>query len=118
MLRLVIYIIFYIFGYDVWLLPNVMVDNRKLIESLSPIIGYYPRDDSLLEIVIRIFIFTIIIGTGIYSYQHPVEFYDAMNLFKSVFTYIETWGYDKLTNMHVKKFFYLISNFFRFELFF
>lgn len=103
MLRIVIYIFFFIFGYDVWLLPNVMVDNRKFLESLSPIIGYYPRDDSIWEILIRIFTFLLIIGTGIYSFQHPDEFYDAMNLFKSVFTYIETWGYDKLTNMHVNK---------------
>ena len=79
-----------------------MVDNRKFIESFSPVIGYYPRDDSIWEILIRIFIFTIMIGTGIYSFQHPEEFFDAMKLFKSFFTYVETWGYDKLTNMHVK----------------
>lgn len=100
-IRLVIYFIFFIFGYDVWLLPNVLIDNRRFFESLSPIIGYYPRDDSIIEIVFRIVSFLIIIGTGIYSYQHPNEFFDALELFKSFFNHIENWGYDKLTNMHV-----------------
>ncbi len=92
---------FYVIGYDVWLLPNFLVDNRKFLESLSPIIGYYPREDSIWEMGLRIGIFMVILGAGLYSYQNPNEFFEVFDLFKSCFYFVENWGYDKLTNMHV-----------------
>lgn len=105
MLRLIIYITFFIIGYDVWLLPNLMIDNRKFIESLSPIIGYYPRDDSKYEIIFRVCMLLFFLGVGVFCFQHPEEFFEAWNMFKSLFNFIETWGYNKLTNMHVKIYF-------------
>jgi hypothetical protein len=97
-----IYITFYLFGYDVWLFPNLLIDNRKFLESLNPIIGYYPRDDdSIYEILFRISFFILIITCIIFFIINPYIFYYICLTVKGFFGYIEKWGYDKLTDIHV-----------------
>lgn len=78
------------------------------MDSLNPIIGYYPRDDSLLEILLRICFFVLIILSIIFFILNPQYFYDVLNMLKNFFKYIEKWGYDKLTDNHVNKLFLLL----------
>jgi hypothetical protein len=61
-LRLFIYVIAYIFGYDVWVLPFFLDDNKTFLEGLTPIIGYHKRDDDMLTILLRISILFFLIG--------------------------------------------------------
>ena len=111
-MRIIIYIAFYLFGYDVWLLPNVLIDNRKFLDSLNPIIGYYPRDDSIAEILFRICFFFLIVASCIYFYMNPEQLFYFYDMVKGFFGYIEQWGYDKLTSIHVCFVYYIILFFF------
>jgi hypothetical protein len=49
-----LFTICYIFGYDIWILPNLFNDDMPFVESLSPIIAYYSRKDSFGEKMFRL----------------------------------------------------------------
>ena len=97
---MIVYIIFYLIGYDVWILPN-LVFNKRFTESLSPIVGYYPRDDSKLEILFRICIVVSFITLIYFSLTNPENVEIVWNMIKTFINDIEKWGYDKLTEIHV-----------------
>jgi hypothetical protein len=111
-LRLVIYVIAYIFGYDVWILPYFLDDTKSFLEGLTPLIGYHYRDDDKLTVVLRICIFISIVSFigflitnpeftyGNISFNH-LEVYGYM---VSIYEYILNFGNEKITNLHVISF--------------
>lgn len=83
-----------------WILPNLVL-NKRFTESLSPIVGYYPRDDSKMEILFRICIVISFITLIYLSFTNPEHVQIVWNMIKTFINDIEKWGYDKLTEIHV-----------------
>jgi hypothetical protein len=71
------------------------------MEGLSPIVAYFPRDDSRGEIAIRIIFFLVILSTSAFFFYNQHYLIDLYELAKYCFDSILNWGNNKITDMHV-----------------
>jgi translocation protein SEC62 len=101
-LRIIVYFIAYLFGYEIWILPNLLDEKMSFVEGLTPIIAYYPRDDSRGEIAIRIILFLGIVSFGVLLYFNQQYIIDIYDLTKYCFDSVLDWGNSKITDMHVR----------------
>lgn len=67
-MRIIVYFFAYLIGYEIWILPNLLDDKMSFLEGFSPVIAYYPRDDSKGEIAIRIMFFLGIVSLVVLLY--------------------------------------------------
>lgn len=72
--RLMIYLFCVIFGYNVWILPNLL-GEYGLMDSLRPLIYYEKWDVSLYTVLIRVFVLSSTVAYGCYLYLHPEVFF-------------------------------------------
>ena len=73
----------------------------SFFESLSPIVGYFPRNDTWADIMFRIAIFTFIVSISVYFYYFPEVIIYLYNLTMGYCNDVFQWGNTKLTNYHV-----------------
>jgi translocation protein SEC62 len=101
-LRIIVFFFAYLFGYDIWILPNLLDDKMSFVEGFTPIIAYYPRDDSKGEIAIRIILFLSCLGIAGILFYNQEYIWDLYNMSKYAIDSILDWGNNKITNMHVR----------------
>ena len=100
-IRVAIFMIGYVIGYDVWIVPNLLSDKMAFVESLSPIVGYCPREDDWTLILLRISIVGGITGVFIHAWSNPEHFKEAWRWIEYFAQEVLQWGYKKLTDWHV-----------------
>ena len=101
MTRIFVYILFYMVGYDVWILPNFLADYKPFKEYFNPIIGYYPREDSWGEVIFRVSMAALFLAISIYSYLYPDTLVWCLETISYVHKESLEWGYNKMTAYHV-----------------
>lgn len=69
--------IFFLFGVDIWILPNVFHDDLGVIESFSPIIGYFYRKDGWTWFFIRMALLIVVVLFSLQVYKDPSKLTDA-----------------------------------------
>lgn len=99
-LRIVFYIVGFIFGFDVLLLPGVLNDDIGIFKSISPIIGYQVRDDNDETFWFRIItavtcVMFVIVSLLFWQYTSLM-----VDFFYSIYEMTRDWGFNKMEEMH------------------
>ncbi len=91
---------FYIFGYDIWIFPNLFDDKLGVKDSFFPIFSCDKREETITTIIIRlsITVFVIYIGWNIYNYPELLD--NAKDHAYEVYNDIFEWGNEKIINYH------------------
>jgi hypothetical protein len=101
MIRIGIFVVCYVVGYDVWIVPNLLNDKMSFLESLSPIIAYWPRDDDKLTIGFRVFISVSFLLACVHWYMHPESLYEMWGILTNFSNDSYDWISYKITSYHV-----------------
>lgn len=98
--RLIVYIFCFIFGYDVWLLPDMDDNKLGFFESFYRVISVEKRNEKWYTIAIRVClaIFTGYVGYKIYKNPSIVD--EAKKLFVDAIKDIYAYGEDKIVNAY------------------
>ena len=81
-------------------LPNVLNDDVGIYKSISPIFGYFKREDTRDEVIARVVMVLSIIILSICCWVFWDYFYYCIEFISGIAKSIENWGYDKLTDYH------------------
>ena len=73
-LRLAIFIICIIFGYNVWIFPNLFSD-QGFLDSFKPIFYSQKWDKNWYNGLIRVFVVSSLVAYGCYLYLNPTILY-------------------------------------------
>ena len=96
--RLAIYIFFYIFGFDVWILPDMDDPKLGFIDSYRRVISFESRKDKWYFIVIRIILAIISGYIAFCVYKNPKLVDDAQNFVVNIIKDLYHYGEDKFVN--------------------
>ena len=97
-IRLVVYLLCYIFGYEVWIFPDIQDNKLGFFESFYRVITAEKRNESWITILIRL---TIAITTGYIAfsvYMNPALIDDAKNIIYEALKDFYFFGEDKIVN--------------------
>ena len=96
--RLVVYLFFYIFGYDIWLLPDIQDNKLGFFESFYRVITVEKRNESWITILVRILI-AVTTGYIAFSvYRNPGLIDDAKKIIYEALRDFYDFGEDKIVN--------------------
>lgn len=99
-LRIISYLIAFVFGYDVIVFPNILTDESGIFKSVFPILYYMKRVDDDETFYFRILLGLSILGVSIsliFFWEYTV--YGFETLF-SIFSSINDWGKNKMEEIH------------------
>ena len=96
--RLVVYVFFYIFGFDVWIFPDMDDPKLGFIDSFKRVISFESRKDKWYFIVIRIILAIISGYIGYCVYKNPKLIDDAEQFIVDAIRDIYHYGEDKFVN--------------------
>ena len=96
--RFAVYVFCYIFGYDVWLLPDLDEPKLGFIDSFKRVISVESRKDKWYFIVIRIILAIISGYIGYCVYKNPKLIDDAEQFIVDAIRDIYHYGEDKFVN--------------------
>lgn len=99
LLRVLLFTVVFVFGYDIWILPYLFDDDKTFRESLSPLIGYCPRKDDLAVKLFRLSLALAFVATFYLFYMHP---YWAVSVYEYCYYLVDLlikWGNNKLANV-------------------
>jgi hypothetical protein len=115
-IRIVVYITFWIFGLEVWIFPYFLCEGIGFIDSLKYPYLIEKRQDSWSEVWFRICILALFIFCCIHVWMYP-EILTMLNEWVSwIYNEGLNWGYNKLTNYHVRYIYKFIFIFLRINL--
>jgi len=96
--RLVIYIFFYTFGFDVWLFPDMDDPKLGFIDSFRRVMSFERRKDQWYFIVIRIILAIITGYIAFCIYKNPKLIDDGQKLVVEIIKDLYHYGEDKFVN--------------------
>ena len=96
--RLAIFIFFYIFGFDVWILPDMDDPKLGFIDSYRRLISFERRKDKWYFILIRIILAIISGYIAFCVYRNPKLVDDAQNFVINIIKDLYHYGEDKFVN--------------------
>lgn len=96
--RLILYVFCYTFGYDVWILPDLDDPKLGFFDSLKRVISVERRKDQWYFIVLRIILAIISGYVGYCVYINPKLIDDAEKFFVDAIRDIYHYGEDKFVN--------------------
>jgi translocation protein SEC62 len=108
-IRLTIFALFYIFGVDFWLLPNLFDDKLGFFDSFKPVQSFAKRTETLITILIRIGITAFVAYLAWIVYEDPNSINDFISHLGEINTDVYDYGKDKIVNWGVR--FFLFKNF-------
>ena len=97
LIRLFIYLFFYIFGLNVWIFPNLNED-KGFFESFTPFISYEKRNEKWYTIIIRISLTIFTSYVSIIIYKNPKLIDDAKVLIYDALRDVYLFGENKFVN--------------------
>ena len=96
--RLVIYIYFYTFGFDVWLFPDMDDPKLGFIDSFRRVMSFERRKDQWYFIVIRIILAIITGYIAFCIYKNPKLIDDGQKFVVEIIKDLYHYGEDKFVN--------------------
>ena len=96
--RLIIYVFFYIFGFDVWLFPDMDDPKLGFIDSFKRVMSFESRKDKWYFIVIRLILAIISGYVGFCVYKNPKLIDDAQSFVVNIVKDLYHYGEDKFVN--------------------
>ena len=97
-IRLVVYVFCYTFGYDVWIFPDMDDPKLGFFESFKRVITAEKRKDKWYFIVLRIILAAITGYIGFCIYKNPRLIDDAQKLVVDAIRDLYHYGEDKFVN--------------------
>merc|ERR1711967_87340 len=94
-LRMVVYVIFWIVGVDFWILPNINDEYCGFLDSFKPAYSWERRKDDIFMLVVR-FGSLIIVAVAVEQIAQTTSFADVQELVISSYGDILDWGIEKL----------------------
>lgn len=99
-IRLVIYILFYIFGRDFWLFPNLFDDKLGFFDSFKPVYLNTKRNETYFTILIRLIIFVFVVYIGVSLYFNPELIQEGVDHLIEIYSDVLNFGNDKIINYY------------------
>jgi len=96
--RLALYIFFYIFGFDVWLFPDMDDPKLGFIDSFRRVFSFESRKDKWYFIVIRIILAIISGYVAFCVYKNPKLIDDTQKFVVDIIKDLYHYGEDKFVN--------------------
>ena len=96
--RLIIYVFFYIIGFDVWLFPDMDDPKLGFFDSFKRVISFESRKDKWYFIVIRIILAIISGYIAFCVYKNPKLIDDAQSFVVNIIKDVYHYGEDKFVN--------------------
>jgi translocation protein SEC62 len=97
--RYVVFTLFFIVGYDFWILPNMYDDRAGFWETFSPLYFFRKRDDSCCQISVRVVTFVLVVFASVYTYLHPEVIEAIQELSVGGVSELVAWGEDKILSV-------------------
>ncbi|KAL7067354.1 putative translocation protein Sec62 [Cryptosporidium serpentis] len=94
-IRLVAFALFWFFGFDIWILPNLFDEERGVIDSFRPLYSVLYRQDDWFMLIIRIFCAIFLTG-AIYQLSKTHSATDVGHFARQSFLDVLDWGYKKI----------------------
>ena len=99
-IRLIIYLFFFIFGFDIWIFPNLTDDKLGVIESFKPFISSKKRNETLYTIIFRLGIACLTGYIAYYIYENPNIIDDGIDHLWEIYQDVLSYGNEKIINYH------------------
>jgi translocation protein SEC62 len=95
-LRMIVYTMFWIVGFDFWIFPNINDEYCGFLDSFKPVYSWEKRKDDSLMLFIRFFSLAIAaVAIQQIAETHSLE--DVQDFITSSYIDVIDWGVDKLT---------------------
>ena len=98
LVRYIVFLFFYMFGYSIWLLPDISDEKLGFFESFKRVITTEKHDVKWYKILIRIAIFGTIGYCSFCVYRNPGLIDDSKKLILDALRDFYFFGEDKLVN--------------------
>lgn len=95
-LRMLIFTMFWIVGFDFWIFPNLNDEYCGFLDSFQPLYSWEKRKDDALMLLVR-FGSLGIAAVAIQQIAETTSFEDVQDLVTSSYADVLAWGVDKLT---------------------
>eukprot|EP00747_Dinoflagellata_sp_TGD_P161945 gnl/TRDRNA2_/TRDRNA2_179001_c0_seq1.p1 gnl/TRDRNA2_/TRDRNA2_179001_c0~~gnl/TRDRNA2_/TRDRNA2_179001_c0_seq1.p1 ORF type:complete len:336 (+),score=98.39 gnl/TRDRNA2_/TRDRNA2_179001_c0_seq1:105-1112(+) len=95
-LRLLLYTMFWIVGFDFWILPNINDEMCGFLDSFQPLYSWEKRKDDALMLLVR-FGSLAIVGVAIEQISQTHSLADVKDFVTTSYIDVIDWGVDKLT---------------------
>jgi len=95
-LRMVVYAIFWIVGFDFWIFPNINDEYAGFLDSFQPLYSWDKRSDDILMLIVR-FGSLAIVAVAADQIAQTTSLDDVKTLVTSSYADVIDWGVDKLT---------------------
>eukprot|EP00921_Rhytidocystis_pertsovi_P012387 GHVQ01020123.1.p1 GENE.GHVQ01020123.1~~GHVQ01020123.1.p1 ORF type:complete len:394 (+),score=62.75 GHVQ01020123.1:108-1289(+) len=94
-LRLFVFLIFWFFGVDMWIMPNLFDEEAGVVDSLLPLLSCEYRKDDWIMVAARAFCFVLFVAS-IYQLHQTHSVSDIQNFAKQSLLDVLDWGHQKL----------------------
>lgn len=94
-LRMLIYTLFWIVGFDFWIFPNLNDEYCGFLDSFQPLYSWEKRKDDLLMLLVR-FGSLAIVAVAVEQISQTHSLSDVQDLVTSSYIDILDWGVEKL----------------------
>jgi len=95
-LRMIVYTLFWIIGFDFWILPNINDEYCGFLDSFKPGYSWDKRSDDALMLLVR-FVSLAITAVAVQQIAETHSMTDVYDFVESSYTDLLDWGVDKLT---------------------
>lgn len=95
-LRMVIYTMFWIVGFDFWIFPNLNDEYCGFLDSFQPLYSWEKRKDDALMLLVR-FVSLAIAAVAIQQIAETHSLADVQDFVTSSYIDVLDWGVEKLT---------------------
>lgn len=95
-IRLIVYTLFWIVGFEFWIFPNLNDEYCGILETFQPLYSFEKRKDDFLTLTIR-FGSLAILATAIQQIGQTTSVSDVKDFMSGNYMDLVDWGVDKLT---------------------
>ena len=88
--RYVVYLLFFPFGFDFWILPNFDKNTLDPTLLIYPFVSFVIRKDGLPMYIVRAFVFALLAGIGYWLVNYGWD----IEQFKSIYSDTFDWSRD------------------------
>jgi translocation protein SEC62 len=102
-IRLVAFVVLFIFGHDFWIFPNMYDDSAGIFGGFSPLYYYQRRNDGWTWLVIRLLVGFSVTYFPYLFYTQPTLIDDIQEVsFTALFDFV-AWGEDKILSVRPRQ---------------
>lgn len=101
LVRYLVFLSFFTFGYDFWIFPNMYDDRAGFWEVFYPVYFFKARDDSLFSVAMRVVVAAFLVSSSVYLYLNPQIIEDLKEFSVGSVSELVSWGEDKLLSVSV-----------------